>query len=99
MKKDFFYLSQISRGQGSNDISQAWLSEIDLGIPEEMQVEWRSYITGLKSSGFMLSEKEDTLLWSWKSKNGEISAKMDYDALFYDMRDFQKKWWHKSLWK
>ena len=49
---------------------------------EDLWVEWKGYIIGLKSLGLQISEEDDSFLWSWNSKNGEINAKMAYDTLF-----------------
>ena len=58
-----------------------------MSILGELQLEWKSCIIGLNSRGFKFTREEDTLIWSWNDMNGEITTKLAYDALFYEMRD------------
>lgn len=93
------FLAQISKLTRVHELTQSWKNDTDLDIPRELQLEWKSYTTGLNSCDFKLIGEEDTLLWSWNGMNGDITTKLDYDALFYKMRDVHKKWRYKALWK
>lgn len=75
------------------------MSTNDLTILGHLQIEWSDYILGLRTCGFKITNLQDSLVWSWNIKNGEINAKQAYDSLFFNMMDFNQKWWHKALWK
>lgn len=43
---------------------------------------------GLKHSGFVLSDENDSIPWSWDGKGGKFSAKQAYEVQFInDLND------------
>ena len=51
------------------------------------------------SCGFKRIDEEDNILWSWNGKNGEITTKQSYAALFNKLFTIQDDWWYGSFWK
>lgn len=55
-----------------------------LNILGEQKFEWETYVRGLKHSGFVLYNDIDSIVWSWDSKVGKVSAKQAYEVQFLD---------------
>lgn len=63
-----------------------------------MAVEWQAYILELYQANIQLSVGEDSLLWSWNSRDGSISAHSAYEAVCYT-NQVDGKWWHHACWQ
>jgi hypothetical protein len=56
-------------------------------------------VKGLKLSGFMLNNENDSLVWSWDHKGGTINAKQAYEVQCLVDIEFDTKEWTLELWK
>ena len=75
-----------------------WLTTEDLGLQEDLPVEWNNYIVGLKHASIILVEVDDTLVCYW-NVDGQVNAKSIYDAIYNSSYDFGEKWWYRKIWK
>ena len=78
--------------------SSQWLTAEDLGLQEDLNVDWNNYIVGLKHASIILVEVDDTLVWYWNS-DGQVNAKSIYDAISNSSSDFGEKWRYRKTWK
>jgi hypothetical protein len=42
--------------------------------------EWTNYTKGLVNAGIKLNDEKDNLMWSWDTKQGQVSAKLAYEV-------------------
>ena len=69
---------------------------VDLGL-DGLVTEWNSFVTTLNNIKIKLTDEDDTLVWSWNKGNGQLNAKMSYDAMSFSFSDLVCKWWYKRF--
>ena len=62
-------------------------------------MEWDNYVKGLVGSGFELNEENNTLIWSWNTKEGQVNAKQAYEVQMMEESEGCHMLWYKELWK
>jgi hypothetical protein len=70
-----------------------------LDLSGEQKNEWEIYVRELKYSGFVLSVESDSIVWSWDSKGGKVSAKQAYEVQFLDDNDDVSEDWLNDVLK
>lgn len=70
----------------------------DLGIPGNLDSEWDAFISRLIKEGIRLSDKEDTLVWSWDNVEGMVTVRKAYEVVTSHPTLPTQKWWFSLLW-
>jgi hypothetical protein len=97
--KSIFLLYQASCPQVQGTIRANWLSSTDLELEGDMATEWETFRKNLKSSGILLQNHPDTLLWMGGDNSGILSVNNVYNAIatkFWSPRVFG---WRRNFWK
>lgn len=71
----------------------------DIGLSGSLVEERDSYVYFLQSSGIILGNEQDTLMWSWNQTNGGITIKKSYEAVTLNLPAPTSKWWLPYLWR
>ena len=50
-----------------------------------MDAEWKKYNLGIYRENIQIVEKKDEIRWSQNTKSGQLTTKMDYDAIIVDI--------------
>jgi len=58
-----------------------------LDLSGEKKDEWETYVRGIKHYGFVLSDENDSIVWSWDGKGGKVSPKQAYEVQLLDDLD------------
>ena len=61
-----------------------------------LKEEFNNYIEGLQMGGIIISDGEDSFMWSWNVKLWVISAKLRYDAILEDIVVVEM-WWFQAV--
>jgi len=56
-----------------------------LGMDEALKEECNYFIKGLIGSGFELNNDKDIIIWSWDTKDGQVSAKKHMKYNYWSM--------------
>ena len=49
------------------------------------------YIRVLYDSGIILSDNADQIKWSWKTKNGQVNSKLEYEGISFLHMEVEEK--------
>ena len=79
--KDYGIISLAQARNYSLDAQTYWLTAEDLDLGGEWKLIWNSYIIGLEYGRIRLNPRPDSLLWSFKSYSGSISAAIAYECI------------------
>jgi hypothetical protein len=74
-EKGINFLAQAGTGSMENTCHTRWKKVELLGLDGALKEEWNYFIKGLIGSGFELNNDKDILIWSWDTKDGQVSAK------------------------
>jgi len=64
-----------------------------------MSTEWNDYILNLKSSGIILNNSNDKIVWSCNRATGIVTIDLAYKSISYKQNKEIFKWWYKAIWK
>jgi hypothetical protein len=62
-------------------VGSSWISSVELGLDENLAVEWDNFRQSLIESGISLVDRQDELIWTGGDMSGHISVKNVYEAL------------------
>lgn len=57
------------------------------------------FVKDLFSNGIFLSNKEDSIVWSWNTYTRQVSARLVYEFISFTSLEHKDKWWHQKIWK
>lgn len=86
-------------GNVNGAMEQYWKPTSNLNLQGNLQIDWDKYVMDLNHCGFQLTLDDYYLAWSWNEENGELTAKLAYDAILFTLLNTQRNWWHFSYWK
>jgi hypothetical protein len=78
------FLAQVGFLVTEDQKSSRWKNAETVGIVGEQKEEWDLYVKGLVWSGFELNVENDTLMWSWNTKGGQVNTKQSYEVQTLD---------------
>jgi len=55
-------------------------------------------VSGLKHSGFTLTDERDHIVWSWDNKLGKVFAKQAYEVQFLEDLEEEQNEWMRDIW-
>jgi hypothetical protein len=97
-RKGVHYLYQVHCEPCVGMIGLNWLSSNDLGLEDDLSLEWKFFHRSLINVGVLLLEKMDELIWL----GGDVSSQIIVKNAFVAME--KKRWkyviggWRKALW-
>jgi hypothetical protein len=97
--KGIFNLDQVASFDTGSVHGFNWKTAEFLDLIGEQKLEWENYVRGLKHYGFVLSDVRDSIVWSWDSKEGKVSAKQAYEVQFLEEMDVGLEDWLIDIWK
>jgi hypothetical protein len=97
-EKGIEFLAQAGTGSMENTRHTSWKKAELLGLDGELREEWNFFLKGLIGSGFELNSDKDTLLWSWDTKGGQVSAKKAYEVQMMETVEVEQNFWYVDLW-
>jgi ribonuclease HI len=76
-----------------------WKTVDTLGLEGALKDEWINYTKGLVSVGIELTDEKDSLLWSWDTKEGQVTSKLAYKVQMLEGRGEETKFWYTEIWE
>ena len=73
--------------QAFNYSTGVWFTALELDLCDEWSYQWNLYIKGLRSNRILLKEEPDTLLWTYDTHAGPITAAWSYACLINSQVD------------
>ncbi|KAH9296253.1 hypothetical protein KI387_039841, partial [Taxus chinensis] len=92
-------LAQASDQNSTNLCRQGWKSAILNGFDGEVNVNWDTFVGGLKWSHVRLSDETNKLFWFKNPSLGEYIVRLDYMSHFTYEVIGERPWWWQKLWK
>lgn len=92
------YFSQAGIIDMEDTSHKNWKKVETLGLEGEKKEEWNNYVKGLVGSGYELNNENDTLLWSWDTKGGQVNAKQAYEVQLLEEVVEEPTFWYTELW-
>ena len=85
-EKEIYYLHQIKDNSLNLLGGTCWKYANSLNLNSQFKEEWINFIKSLRLCGIALVNRQDSLLWSWNTKNGILSAKLAYEAITFEAK-------------
>lgn len=95
----FHRLNHIKKVWITSSRSTYWMMALDLGLHDNLAVEWDTFINNLNEGGIRLTNFEDSLVWSWDNVEGKVSVKKAYEVVSAHLSCPDHKWWFSLLWR
>lgn len=92
------FLSDVRDEAETSIYDQGWKFGIQLGLAEDHEREWNSYISAIHGAHIRMDGTEDVLVCDL-SPSGAYSPKAGYVAICVGHYNWATKWWWKRLWK
>jgi hypothetical protein len=82
-----------------SSISTNWKSVEMLGLEGVHKEEWTKYTKGMVNARIKLNDEKYCLIWSWDTKQGQVSTELAYEEQVTEVMGVEPKFWYSEIWK
>jgi hypothetical protein len=92
-------LAQARNPSNTTFLSDYWVKSNDLGLEEDLAIEWDSYRKNFIDAGVILQEGLDQIMWTGRDSPGNPSTRNFYLSIISSKCLTSVERWRLSIWK
>jgi hypothetical protein len=98
-ERNLVTLAQARNPSNTTNLSDYWVKSNDLGLEDDLAIEWDSYRKNLIDVGVILQEGLDQVMWTGGDSPGNPSARNFYLSIISSKCLTSVERWRLSIWK